>query len=328
MARIFDQIVGHQSVQERLLEAMAADRFPSTLLLAGPSGVGKVLLARALAQALVCENHRRACGLCSACERIDKGESEDLLHISSSNGAPIKMEQAHEIRSFLHLQVWGRARVVLIEDAHHLNSQAANALLKSLEEPPEKTFYILTATNAHRLLSTIRSRCQVIRIGLLSRSELQSLGEAENWMLESSMGRMDILNQLRDPEIKKQRTAALGVFGQMGERSPLDLGRETMLIGGDREGALRLSQWFRQLFRDALFYREGLTPLIHSDFPGEIEKLSQLGSSALHWLHGEILELEEGLRRNWDRQLAWEVFFIRASEAVSANSSGRTSYCQ
>lgn len=317
MARLFDQIVGHKTAQDRLLSAVEMGRLSPTLLLVGPAGIGKKLFSRSLAQALVCEVDRRGCGECPSCRRIERGESEALLHISPS-GTQIKIEQSHEILRFLNLRAWGRSRVIIIEEAHRLNLQAANALLKALEEPQEGTYFVLTAVSAYSVLSTIRSRSQIVRLAPLSRSDLGQIPGVEDWMKASCMGRLDVLNQLREPEVITQRQATLRLWSQLAEKAPFEMAREMTEIGKDQDEGLRSSQWARQLIRDALFKREGLVPFIHSDSLPEIDKMSQLDPKILHWLHAELLEIEDGIQRNWDRHLTWDAFFVRANEAMNA----------
>ncbi|MCB0362405.1 MAG: AAA family ATPase, partial [Bdellovibrionales bacterium] len=135
MARLFDLLIGHHQPKERLLSALTEKRLSPNLLLVGPGGIGKSRFARALAQEIVCPQKTPfACGICPACRRIERGESESLLHILP-DGLQIKIDQAQKILDFLSLRAWGSSRVVILEEAHRLNIQAANSLLKSLEEP-------------------------------------------------------------------------------------------------------------------------------------------------------------------------------------------------
>ena len=178
--RVLTGLVGHESSVEALLRAAESERFPQALIFSGPSGIGKRRTAIGLAQALVCEVSRRACGACGPCLRVAHGQSESL-RIVEPQGIAIKVEQARETLSYLSLQKIGRARVVIFDQAHLMNPQAANALLKALEEPPENVHFIMVTSQASSLLATVRSRAQTIRFGPLSTTELKralaSLGE-------------------------------------------------------------------------------------------------------------------------------------------------------
>ena len=335
MARIFDRLVGHTDLREQLLTAWAQNQLPHGILLVGDPGIGKKLLAQALGQALVCEVNRRACGKCPACLRWEKGESESLLHIAP-DGLQIKVEQAQRILNFLHLKAWSSVRVVLIEEAQTLNVQAANTLLKSLEEPPDQTFFILTSPSSQGVLSTIRSRCQTLRFSPLSVLELQQWasqqeseinnhkyegGAWDDWMWTSCLGRLDLLQSFRDPELQEQRQKSLLVWEKIGEEQPITLAKKMNQIVGRGEGKNWLYQWGRMLMRDALFYRLGLTPLLQPDAESAMKKFSQYEERVLHWLYDELVEVEEGESKNWDQLLAWEAFFIRAEEVILRSPS-------
>lgn len=178
--RVLDGLVGHTAPVAALLRAVESARFPQALIFSGPSGVGKRRVAIGLAQALVCEVSRRACGACGPCLRVAHGQSESL-RVVEPQGVAIKVEQARETLSYLSLQKLGRARVVIFDQSHLMNPQAANALLKALEEPPENVHFIMVTSQASSLLATVRSRAQTIRFGPLTSSELKrvlgSLGE-------------------------------------------------------------------------------------------------------------------------------------------------------
>jgi DNA polymerase-3 subunit delta' len=154
----------------RLAAARAAGRVPHALLIAGGSGLGKALFARRLARALLCtrpDPAGDACGRCDACRLSRAGTHPDLqMVLPEAAGKPIKIDQVRELaaRSVLAAQSGG-FRVVLIEPAEAMNRAAANALLKTLEEPASRAVLLLVSSHPDRLAPTIRSRCQVIRFG-------------------------------------------------------------------------------------------------------------------------------------------------------------------
>ena len=170
MARILDSVKGHEQVIATLEQSLLSERFPSTSIFSGPSGVGKKLAALGFVQALACEMRTivsaKACGSCGPCLRVETRQSE-ALHVVEPSGTQIKMEQAQEVLRFLNLQKLGRARAVIIDQAHLLNPQASNALLKSIEEPASGNYFFLITANPSALLPTIRSRSQVFRFAAL-----------------------------------------------------------------------------------------------------------------------------------------------------------------
>lgn len=167
----------HESQFEQLLGRL--DRLPHALLFSGTHGTGKVAFAQALGAALLCESRGqtgRACGKCPPCGWISTGNHPDFFQITLDRGAAaaegdapadkkaptqITIEQVRELPDFINITSHrGGAKVVLLHPAEALNINAANALLKSLEEPPPNTYFLLVAHRPSFLLATIRSRCQ------------------------------------------------------------------------------------------------------------------------------------------------------------------------
>jgi len=182
-------------------------RLPHALLLRGPQGIGKLALAESLTRALLCEKPTAsgaACGQCTACgwmgqgghpdfRRLEpeslagQGEAEQGTEKREKASTEIKVEQIRAVADFVYVTSHrGGAKVVLIHPAEALNANAANALLKSLEEPPPRTFFLLVSHRWHQLLPTIRSRCQHVALAL------PSPVEARDWLGQQG---------LRDPEL-------------------------------------------------------------------------------------------------------------------------------
>jgi DNA polymerase III delta' subunit len=158
----------------RLLAGMlAGGRMPSALLFVGPDGVGKTLVAHDFAKSLLCKNVQKnePCGLCADCQAIDRRLHGDIKAVNQAyqtslnegevaKGGTLKMDTILHLRRDMEMQsLLGGWKVAVIEDAHTLEMEAANALLKILEEPPPKTLWILTTSQKDRLPKTIPSRC-------------------------------------------------------------------------------------------------------------------------------------------------------------------------
>ncbi len=189
---IFDLIVGHERSLAALQRAAAEDRLPPSLLFHGPDGVGKRRVAFALAGALNCtESPGRGCGECPACCRILKGYEETKLRGADARRAPghhadvlyypprrrqIALEQIQDLcREAGFRPFEGRRRFFLIDPADRMSREAANALLKTLEEPPSSACLILLTASPGALPATIRSRCQTHRFAPLGPQELTDL---------------------------------------------------------------------------------------------------------------------------------------------------------
>jgi DNA polymerase-3 subunit delta' len=158
---------------ERLCQARASDRLPHALLLVGPRGIGKRWLGRLLAEALLCANplpDGRACGVCQDCRLSAAGSHPDLRRVvpdSESKSGEIGIAAVRAMTEWASLTAGrGARKQVVIDPADRLNAAAANALLKTLEEPPGALLLCLVAEQPERLPATIRSRCQLIRLGI------------------------------------------------------------------------------------------------------------------------------------------------------------------
>lgn len=167
---MFSQIISHKRQIDQLRKALASGRLPNAYIFAGPSGIGKRLVANALVQAALCENKNQddqePCGSCIACRKLVSGNHPDFFPIEpefSERGVvqSIKIDTIRELQSSLRFSpLEAQMKIVVIDGADRLMEAAANSLLKILEEPPPATHFILITPYPHRLLPTIRSRCQ------------------------------------------------------------------------------------------------------------------------------------------------------------------------
>lgn len=173
----FEALVGQARAVERLKIMLRRDALPHALLFSGIEGVGKNQAALLLAMALNCSAAagERPCGACRTCRSLQAGQHPDLLTVAPE-GPLIRVAQVRQLCATLAMKPYAaRSRVVIITDARAMNPEAANALLKVLEEPPERTLLILLTTQTGDLLPTIVSRCQQLRFGPLPRRALQAL---------------------------------------------------------------------------------------------------------------------------------------------------------
>ena len=176
----FRDIIGHEHVLSLVSRAAIGGTLPQSLILAGPSGVGKHMAATALAQLVNCaapiESARTgwdACGECAACRRIGRRVHADVLFLEPGDTGSIRIEQIREaIERSAYRPFEGRRRVVIINDADAIVTEAQNALLKTLEEPPASSTFVLVTSRPDTLLITVRSRCQRLRFGRLAPADV------------------------------------------------------------------------------------------------------------------------------------------------------------
>ncbi|HEU4952310.1 MAG TPA: hypothetical protein VFT46_10160 [Holophagaceae bacterium] len=184
---------GHQAIRARLLERLQAGRLPGTLLFTGPEAVGKRRVALELAQRELCFR-KTACGACEAC-RLFRGEDlpvelPNLLRIAPEGKAGLikvgavrdsELVEGGVIRWAALAPALGCHRWVLVEDAHRLNGAAANMLLKTLEEPPPGTHFLLVSHRPEAVLQTIRSRAQRVAFAPLAPEEAWAVAVNAGW---------------------------------------------------------------------------------------------------------------------------------------------------
>lgn len=272
---------GHDSVVAGLRLGLAQGRFPHAFLFVGPDGIGKRLFARTLAQALLCERQDEAalnpCGVCPSCRQVEGGTHPDVLAVA-------KPEDKHElpiktIRDLCHdlslKPMAGTRRIAMVDDADDLSEEAANAFLKTLEEPPPGAVLILIAHSAETQLDTVVSRCRVVRFDPLADAELAAVlldqgvttDAAEAARLaslgEGSVGRA---LDLADPAIEDVRRRLIDELASPRPFDPSVLARrlEEFITAAGKESVLRRSRAslltgeLARFFRGVLWQTAGL----------------------------------------------------------------------
>ena len=168
----FADVIGQDGPKKKIRTALAQQAIGHAYLFSGDDGIGKRLMALRFAQALSCEtppssSQSDSCGHCRACEQIDSGAYPDLLVIEPEQdkaNPQIKIDRVREIeRHVIYRPLLSARKICLIDDADRLNANAANAFLKTLEDPPEHSLFILVTSRPLRLLATVRSRCLTLR---------------------------------------------------------------------------------------------------------------------------------------------------------------------
>jgi len=176
----FARVAGHQRLLALLARAIARGTLPPSLLFAGASGIGKRRVAVAVAQALNCLAPQTsalfeidACGECASCRRIVRGVHGDVIVLEPGDTGTIKIDPVRDVIDRANYRPFeGRRRVVIVNEADALVDAAQNALLKTLEEPPQASVFVLVSSMPDVLLPTVRSRCRPLRFGDLTPAEI------------------------------------------------------------------------------------------------------------------------------------------------------------
>ena len=317
MARIIDRIQGHHQQLSKLQFLLANDRFPQGLLFVGPSGIGKRLVALAVAQSLVCEQSRDACGQCGPCMRIEKQQSESLFNIkpdAEAAKASIKVEQIRELLASLSLAAGWSKRLVIIDEAHLMTDQASNALLKSLEEPDPNTFFILIAHDVRQMLPTIRSRVQVIRFSNLAYEQVRAVKpNLPDWAYRSCRGQVDRLLLLTSKNGTAERQEALDLLEQFCYDEDFLLRDEwRKSLKEDRGWALFNIKCWLQIVRDAMLVNlKNNQHLINTDQTELINKLGEFSYRKLASLSAQLIQAGRDINANQDIVLVFDALRVK-----------------
>src|ERR1044072_439881 len=207
----FSSLVGNQRIKELLQRAVDEGRIGQGLIFAGERGIGKHQFAMALAQGVNCEQpvHGDACGVCLTCRKFAARDFTDVKVIVP-DGQFIKIEQTREMASEAQYRPFeGRRRGFILDEAERLKEQAANSLLKTLEEPPDTSLIILITAKPYALLETIRSRCQMLNFAPLRERELEAYLQAN---YQRPLAEMQLLAKLGRGSIGRALEIDLGEY--------------------------------------------------------------------------------------------------------------------
>ncbi|MBN2706072.1 MAG: DNA polymerase III subunit delta' [Deltaproteobacteria bacterium] len=319
----FADLLGQETARERLRQMAASGRVPQALLLAGPQGVGKTRAAFLLAAALSCSAKNRgegdSCGGCPTCIQIARRRHPDLLLIEPEK-LQIKIEQIRQLQDFISLApVAGKQRIVIIQNAHLLNPVAANALLKTLEEPKAAVFFVLIS-HCHELLpATMLSRCLFFPFTVLARTVLVQIlsqyegacdfsaadqAEAAAWAAGSVARALFFLV----PENRQWGRGFVEKFASLpqgGIRQALDLAEEASAV----EFTSELFFIIRNFLHDAILWAEGVEVEDEVGWQREVVCFACLGRLKLVSLRREVDMIENDLAVNINLKLALEAFF-------------------
>ena len=321
----FASITGHEQQKNILRRALANERVAHAYLFEGAEGIGKKLMALAFARALLCLQGT-GCGDCVACRKVDHNNHPDV-HLIDSAEAAIKIDQIRELQQQLSLRpLEGQYKVCLIDGAEYLTAGAANALLKTLEEPQPNTVMILLSGRPDQLLPTIRSRCQRLPFRRLSLRQLSALLSQR---LDFNETEISVLAALSDGSFKKalgqkqqlflekrrELIQALSALSPGSNIPTLSLAEE---LAEEKESLQDFLDIFQAFFRDLLLLKYGRPEedLVNQDLLELLNREARRASveSVLTKLKA-IDQARFHLQRNVNRQLTMEVMLLGIAAA-------------
>ncbi len=229
----FDDIVGQESVVRTLRNSLKANKPVHAYLFAGSRGTGKTSLARLLAKGLNCENLQDGspCGKCKICTDIAEGNLVDVIEIDAASNRGI--DDIRELREKVNFTPnFAKRKVYIIDEVHMLTKDASNALLKTLEEPPEHAYFILATTELHKILDTIISRCQTFIFGRFTIEQLvnrlQKICDAENFVAEKTA--LELIARKAEGGLRDAISALDQIASESGGKITEEIVRESLGI--------------------------------------------------------------------------------------------------
>jgi len=346
----FDEVVGQRPIVQTLRNSLARKRVAHAILFSGVRGVGKTTLARLMAKAINCEGETEQppCNQCRSCREITAGSALDIHEIDGASNRGI--QEIRELKDRLRfLPTSSRYKIIIIDEVHMLTTEAFNALLKTLEEPPAHVYFMFATTELHKIPVTILSRCQQYELKRIPAAELSAhfskLTAAEGFEIEpaalslivreaegSVRDGLSLLDQVFSFSERRIRSEdVIEVLGLVDRQALMRL--TSALLEGDRATALttldeiyaygmdirRFSADLLENFRTLILTRlPGCESLL--DLPGEelaafAETAKKYTIETLHQKLTLLMQVVEEIRHSSQPRLALETAFLRIIEA-------------
>ena len=325
----FSQIVGHQKPLEVVRQALNHGRLHHAYLFAGMEGVGKRTIALALAKAIHCSAATGDfCGECADCMRIQDGNHPDVRLLGPLAGKKeISIQQIRELEKELNFRSFsGKKKIAVLDPATLMNLSAQNALLKTLEEPPQESLLILIASNGGALLPTLRSRCLRVSFGPLARELVSGFlishkgmdGETAEFLGAMSRGSLGAAVSMETQDLLERRREWIRLLCGLRGGDYRAASDAAEVLASSKEDCIRFLQWVESWFRDLLAYGVTRNPrdVINLDMLPEVQQ--QLAATDFERLFARVAEARaalEGIQRNLNRRLILEDLLLNTVEA-------------
>ncbi len=318
-------IIGHEWAVHLLRQALEEGELSHAYLFTGPSGIGKGTLARALAAALLCQGDPRPCRECRSCHLVATGNHPDLFWVQpESEAGRLKVEQVRELQRHLSLTPnMATHRVAILDRFDQATPSAANALLKTLEEPPEFVILILLAPDTDSLLPTIVSRCQVVPLRPIPVPQIAAALQT-HWGVEAETARLLAhlsggrlgwaVRAATEPGLLRRRQQRIEEMVALLQAPLTDRFRYAAELARDPEAAQEALDLWAGWWRDILLLtggageNRGESLLTNLDQRARLEQMATRFTPAQAVAHIQAIRTAmDRLRRNANPQLTLEV---------------------
>lgn len=336
----FADIIGHDHAKTLLRSAILQNRLAHAYLFHGDDRIGKRLLALRLAQTLLCETvpdgrQPDACGTCRACQQVDARTHPDFLVIEPDQEMANPQIKIESIRDIEHQMIYrpliGNRKICLIDEADRMTIGAANALLKTLEEPPDHSLFILVSSRPYALPATIRSRCQALRLTAPAQTQVEAAVILKRELPPADAHFLALLSdgqlgRALECDLEQARTSQkefTAIFSAKGLQSfSTVLAAAEALAKGDR--GPEAFDWLLRWLRDILLIAVGAG----SDHILNLDQRAGMQALAAHINIDDLLDLisdlekmERQAHRNLNVQIALETILLRVRQLLTPPST-------
>jgi DNA polymerase-3 subunit delta' len=298
-----------QKVLERFKKLLAASRMGHAYLFVGSKETGKTQTALAVAQLVNCESSSGSlpCGQCAPCQKISHGNHPDVMLIEKQEGS-IKIDQIRSLLGRLQLKAFeAKTKVFIIRDVECMTLEAANSLLKTLEEPASNTLMILTTAVSEANLDTVRSRCHTVKFFPASRNRLQEAlnasKETAHFLTIYTDGCIGHAKHLIENDFLSHKNQILDGF--------LNRSNEDFLkkMSSDKEEAKEALHIFLSVVRDAILLKSGIasSELMNADRSDAIQLLAKRSFEELAAIYNQVINTKELLDENLNARMAFNI---------------------
>lgn len=336
----FADVIGHEGPKRKLRTALANETIGHAYVFSGDEGIGKRLMALRFAQALSCEappatGPPDSCGQCRACIQIASETYPDLLVIQPEEdkaNPQIKVDQVRDVeRHMIYRPLFSSRKICLINDAERLTPGAANAFLKTLEDPPEHSLFILITSRPMKLLATVRSRCLTLRFFPASSSQVEGAlalkqalpGEDAKFLSQVSGNRIGIALKTDVAQTKEHYRQFFELCAEETMASTTELLNKAEQLSKAESNA-DMVDWLSHGLRDLLLARVGAHEdlLLHQSYLDHIQSLvADIDPDQLFDLCESLYALEQAPTRNLNGQLVLENFLIRFQQVIHRHAA-------
>jgi len=316
------QVIGQDKILSLLDYSLKTNAIAHAYLLVGPRHVGKGTLAINLAQALNCDGPELPCGQCRSCQRILEGKHADVTPIGLDSKTEIGIDDIRGLQRLANLPPYeGKCKVFIIDDAEYLSTEAANSLLKILEEPPPRVVWLLLAAEEEHLLPTIISRCQRLELKPVSSERVQEAlvssynvdADKAKLLTQLCHGRLGwAVSALANDDILEQRSQRIAklvslLTAGLEQRFAYAQELASQFTQNRRAGAAIVETWL-DWWRDLMLIKGGCREaIINVDYEATLKEQARgLSLSEIEGFLANLCLLEEEISKNVNPRLAWE----------------------